>query len=327
MDQLTPQSNVKATPRDVFLHLLSVGTLYVSAVSLIALLFQYVNHFIPDPLAFDYGVSNALRTAIATLLIVFPTYLITAWYFHKESANEPLRREIKIRKWLVYLTLFVSAITVIIDLVTLVYRFLGGELSPRFGLKVLAVLVVAAGVFWYYLWDLKRQAGALNMQNKTILRAAIAAVAAVIVGGFFLVGSPQNQRMARFDQQRVNDLSTLQNEIITYWQQKDRVPANLDELVNDISGFRAPTDPETKAPYAYAVKSGLAFELCANFTTLSREDARYAQPARSPFDPYAQNWEHGIGETCFARTIDPELYRDRGNGLKPLPIVAPSPVD
>lgn len=325
MDQPTSPQNVRAAPRDVFLHLLSVVTLYVSAISLIALLFQYVNHFIPDPLEFEYGFSNSLRTAIATLIIVFPTYIITAWYFHKEGMGNPERREIKIRKWLVYLTLFVSAVTVIIDLVTLVYRFLGGELSPRFGLKVLAVLVVAAGVFWYYLWDLKRPTGALNTQNKNILRAAVVAITAIIVGGFFLVGSPQNQRMLRFDQQRVNDLSMVQQEVINYWQQKDRLPANLDELTNDISGFRAPMDPETKEPYGYTVKGSLAFELCADFITDSKAESGTTQPARSPFDPYQQNWEHGIGQTCFSRTIDPELYRDKDAVYPVKPV--PAPVD
>lgn len=320
-----PTTTPKATPRDVFLHLLSVATLYVSAISLIALFFQYVNHFIPDPLTFEYGYSDALRRSIATIIIVFPTYVVTAWYFHKESASNPERRDLKIRKWLVYLTLFISAITVIIDLVTLVYKFLGGELSPRFVLKVVAVLIVAAGVFWYYLWDLKRQTGVLSNTVKNILRTVIVLVGAVIIGGFFLVGSPTSQRMVRFDQQRVNDLSTMQNEIITFWQQKDRLPADLSELSNDISGFRAPMDPETKMPYVYAIKSSLTFELCADFKT-ANADARYAQPTRSPFDPYQQNWEHGVGESCFSRTIDPELYRDRGNSLKPLP-VSPSFVD
>ncbi len=319
----TTSSTPKATPRDVFLHLLSVGTLYVSAVSLIALLFQYVNHFIPDPLAFEYEASNALRTSIATLIIVFPAYIATAWFFNKEGTVQPERRDIKIRKWLIYLTLFVSAVTVIIDLVTLVYRFLGGELSPRFGLKVLAVLVVAAGVFWYYLWDLKREAGPLGVRNISILRGAIAVVAGFVIGGFFLVGSPQNQRMVRFDQQRVNDLGILQQEVINYWIQKEALPASLEVLTNDITGFRAPKDPETSAPYAYAVKSSLTFELCADFKTEGDKDARYQEYARSPFDPYQQNWAHGYGATCFSRTIDPELYRNPDiNMVKPIPAPA-----
>lgn len=324
MDNLTSQ--LKAAPRDVFLHLLSVGTLYVSAVSLIALLFQYVNRFLPDPLSYEYGIGDALRRSIATIIIVFPVYVLTAWYFHKEEASQPERREIKIRKWLVHLTLFVSAITVIVDLVTLVYKFLGGELSPRFALKVLAVLVVAAGVFWYYLWDLKRPAGAVAVQTKNILRAIVAVIAGVIIGGFFLVGSPQNQRLVRFDQQRIQDLQIIQQEAINYWQQKEKLPASLDELNNDITGFRAPKDPETKGAYEYTAISGLTFELCADFKTSSKDNQRMTESMRPYGDPYQQNWDHGQGRTCFSRTIDPELYKDKDMGfpVKPAPIEAPA---
>jgi heme/copper-type cytochrome/quinol oxidase subunit 2 len=297
----------------------------VSAVSLIAILFQYVNYFIKDPLEYGDDIQGVLRRSIATIIIVFPVYVLTAWFFHKEEVSHPDRREIKIRKWLVYLTLFISAITVIVDLVTLVYKFLGGELSPRFGLKVLAVLVVAAGVFWYYLWDLRRPTGALSLQKKTALRGIAAVIAGIIIGGFFLIGSPASQRLVRFDQQRITDLQYIQQEVINNWQQKEVLPADLAALTDSISGFSAPLDPETKEQYGYTVKSSLTFELCANFITDSKA-VNSTQPYRSPYDPYQQNWEHGIGETCFSRTIDPELYRNRDNGVKPLPAPVVAPV-
>jgi uncharacterized membrane protein (DUF106 family) len=59
-----------------------------------------------------------------------------------------------VRRWLTYLTLFVSAGVLIADLVTMVYNVLGGELTTRFVLKVLVVGAIAGGVFWYYLTDL-----------------------------------------------------------------------------------------------------------------------------------------------------------------------------
>lgn len=314
-------TKAKATPRDVFLQLLGVGLLYVSAIALIALLFQYVNYLVPDPLSPEYyGISGALRGSLSTIVIVFPVYVLLARYFQKESLNDPSRREIKIRKWLVYLTLFISAITVIIDLVMLVNRYLGGELSARFGLQVCAVLLVAGGVFWYYLWDLKRPSGALAPRAAFILRAKVAAIAAVIVGGFFLAGSPANQRLVRFDQQRINDLQMIQQEVINYWQRKDALPATLDDLSNDINGYRPSKDPETQASYEYAVKSSLTFELCADFKTSSEKNQRISEPMRPYGDPYQQNWDHAQGRVCFTRTIDPELYRPiDGSVVKPIP--------
>lgn len=43
------------------------------------------------------------------------------------------------------------------DVTALVYNALGGELSTRFGLKVLTVGTIAGGVFWYYLHDIQTE--------------------------------------------------------------------------------------------------------------------------------------------------------------------------
>jgi hypothetical protein len=71
--------------------------------------------------------------------------------------RDPSKRASKVRKWLTYMTLFVAAGVIIGDLTTLVYNFVGGELSLRFGLKVVTVTVIAGGVFGYYLWDLRQE--------------------------------------------------------------------------------------------------------------------------------------------------------------------------
>src|SRR5438132_4874360 len=43
-------------------------------------------------------------------------------------------------KWLIYLTLFVAALIIIGDLVSLIYNFLGGDVTIKFVLKALSVL-------------------------------------------------------------------------------------------------------------------------------------------------------------------------------------------
>jgi membrane protein YqaA with SNARE-associated domain len=45
--------------------------------------------------------------------------------------------------------------TLIGDVITLIYNFLGGELSARFVLKILTVAVIAGGVVAYYLADIR----------------------------------------------------------------------------------------------------------------------------------------------------------------------------
>lgn len=148
-------------PKDVFLHLLAIITLYASAGSFVALIFQYINVLIPDSLDRSgyHGLLSsysAIRWVIASLVIIFPVYVITTWFLNKAYFSAPAKRNLRIRKWLVYFTLFAAALIIIGDLVTLIFNLLGGELTARFLLKVVTVFFVAGSVFHYYFWDLRR---------------------------------------------------------------------------------------------------------------------------------------------------------------------------
>lgn len=315
-------TNIKSSPKDVFLHLLSIGTLYYVAVQFITLIWQYINIYFPDPLEPEYFTNYAglIRFAMASLLIVYPVHCYVMWLLYGDYAAHPEHRELRIRKWLVHFTLFVAAIVMTGDLVTLVYNFLGGELTARFVLKVLTVLVVAGMIFIFYLRDLKNKWALKGI--RALVLAVIVAMLVAIVGGFFTAGSPFKARLYRFDEQRVNDLQMLQGQIINYWQSKGKLPSTLADLEDSISGFRVPVDPMTQSAYEYHVMIGqerpgdtLKFELCANFSlpfgsqTVSRMgkfvpmDGPYG-----PYGPYGANWEHDAGRVCFTRDIDPELY-------------------
>ncbi len=147
----------KSTPKDVFYNLLSIVTLYMSAISFITLMFQLIGLWFPDPLSYSYGVAESIRWSAAILIVAFPVHMLMMWLISKEITANPERREIKIRKWLGYLTLFIAAITAIVDVATLVYNLLGGEFTIRFILKVLVVLVVAAVIFFYNLKELRNK--------------------------------------------------------------------------------------------------------------------------------------------------------------------------
>jgi hypothetical protein len=150
----------KAEPKDFFLHLLAIVALYTAAGSFTALIFQYINLAFPDQLQGDYyyraGAMNTIRFSISSLIIFFPVYLFTTRFLNRNYEARPEKRGLKIRKWLVYFTLFVAALVIIGDLVALINSFLGGELTARFLLKVVVVLFVAGSVFTYYFWDLKK---------------------------------------------------------------------------------------------------------------------------------------------------------------------------
>lgn len=306
----------KTTAKDFFLYLASFAALYASAISLVSLLFTIINRAFPDSLNnyyFGYDPYSAgMRMAIATLIIIFPVYLFLASYLNRYLRANPDRKDIPVRKWLTYLTIFITSITLVTDLIVLVNTFLGGEITSRFALKVLAVLLVAGSVLWYYLYDLKKSF-APEMPNRAKLLVSIASVAVIasLVGGFVFVGSPMSARAKRFDERRVGDLQSIQSYLIySYWQQKASLPDSLDDLKDPISGFMVPVDPETGADYEYAQTDDLSFRLCATFS-LSSQSADRGLETSSPLYPGMsgnENWKHGAGRQCFDRTVDPELY-------------------
>lgn len=150
----------KSGPKDVFLHLLAIITLYSSAGAFITLIFQYINIFFPDALEYSiYAVGSSystIRFAISSLVVIFPIYILSSWYLNKSYSENPEKRGLRIRKWLLYFTLFAAALIIMGDLVVLINRLLEGELTLRFLLKVLTMAFVAGSVFGYYFHDLKK---------------------------------------------------------------------------------------------------------------------------------------------------------------------------
>lgn len=295
------------TPRDVFMYLLMIGTLYTSIISFLTLLFQYINIGLPDPLGGSItSALEALRAASATLVVVFPVFVFISYLLERENNLAPERREIRIRKWFIYFTLFAAAVTIIVQLARLVYAFYSGDLSAQFGLKILAVLTVAAGVFGYYFWDLMKRSGASKAPRAaTIIASGVIGIS--LISGVFVAGTPQTQRALRFDEQRVNDLAAIQSQVMFHWNQKGKLPASLDVLKDDISGFRTPQDPGSGAAYEYTAINPTTFELCATFSHPSRNDMGVTRPEY--LYPYNDTWAHEAGRACFRRTIDPELYK------------------
>lgn len=308
---------IKTEPKDVFFHLLAIIALYASAAAFLVMLFQYINVLIPDLLTRGYyqlqSYYSSIRWSISSLIVIFPVYVWTVYYLNKIYSREPEKKNLRIRKWLLNFTVFAAALIIIGDLVTLIYNFLGGDITARFVLKIAAVFFVAASVFFYYFLELRSWAKISGLVKKIFIYAIIAIVALAVVAGFFIVGSPQQERLRRFDDQRVSDLQIIQGQIIYYWQNKEKLPAILNDLKDPISGFNPGKDPQTGADYVYEVKDKLEFSLCANFNLPSLEGGKPSieLPTYPPqYYPHGDsNWDHAAGYVCFERTIDPELYR------------------
>src|SRR3989344_9006533 len=302
-------------PRDVFLHIFAMVTMYWSAISFITLCWQYVNYFFPDVLTYYgyMGFAGPIRFAVSSLVILFPLFVLSSWFLNKIYAKEAQVRESKVRKWLIYLTLFITSLVIVGDLIFVINTFLGGEIKARFILKALSVLVVTLVIFGYYLDDVRRNTPSKLAKYFAGISGTVILI--TVIGAFFIVGSPANARLVQFDQQRLNDLQNIQWQVVNYWQRKEELPKSLNDLNDSISGYSVPQDPKTNQPYEYSIKNStaLTFELCAVFNLESMQskgvkDVRSMPvPANYP-NEISQNWRHSAGKACFERTIDKQLY-------------------
>ena len=126
--------------------------LYASAVSLLNLLFEIINASFPDALNFSYDrFSSECAGLSLRFWIVFPIYIFLSWFINKDLADNPLKKNLGIRKWLTYLTLFVARRYHHHRFDNAHKYFLGGEITARFAFKILAVLIVAGGSSFYLL--------------------------------------------------------------------------------------------------------------------------------------------------------------------------------
>lgn len=300
-----PRPKPYLSAKEAFVYLVLFTTLYTCAFSLITLLFQFIHHAFPDPAASYYTVERSLRTvrwSTSALLIAFPVFLWLSRLTHRAIRRDPEKRLSRIRKWLTYLTLFAAAAALLVDLITLVFTFLDGELTARFLLKVLAVAGVAGGIFGYYLWDLSldddEEPG--SSRSRLVTRGVSATVALVVaasvVGGLALAGSPRESRLARLDDRREWDLQSIAAAIDAYWSQQGQLPEGIEGLTQQrISGARSVRDPENGELYEYRITGERTYELCADFA-LEDAEPDVVFPARVRTTSF---WSHGPGRTCY----------------------------
>jgi len=290
--------------RDAFFHLLTFTTLYAMVISSIILAFQFIERTFVDP-AFKsvYEVSantSTIRWSLAVILVFYPLFAFLARTLHRECVRHPEKLQSGVRRWLTYLTLFVTACTISGDLITLLFYLLQGELTIRFLLKVFAVLFLSGLPFMYYFAVIRfdpKSYGESRIHRVFFWMTSVIIFVAV-VWGIATAGSPLYGRKERLDETRVNDLRLIREEIMNYVYGPERwngqkivvlpkpLPASLEVVANNAAYQKlALGDPETLQPYEY-VQRGTTFDLCATFGL--------------PRDlNYDITWNHPVGQHCF----------------------------
>lgn len=141
--------------RNVFFLLLNFITLYLSAVALIMLTWGLGDSWFADPLASSSSSGTGLvRAGISMVVVAFPAFLFFSGRVRPLLETQD-QRSIFLRS-LIYLTLLIIALTAIGDVITVIYLLLGGELTGRFAVRGLGILLTVGLVYAYYLGDLRQ---------------------------------------------------------------------------------------------------------------------------------------------------------------------------
>lgn len=285
------------------LQLGSLISLYISIVALIQILFGFITVQFPDPLnPWELmSASGSMRWGIALLVVFFPTYLALT-----RAINVSRRagtQYLPFTKWLIYLSLVIGGAVLLGDLVSIIFNFLNGELTTRFLLKALSVLVVVGSAFVYYVYDARNYWQTHEAKSKQYAYGAIALVLASIVLAYSNIESPAQVRERTADAKQINDLSLIQSYVMNHVVINNALPASLDELQLRES---IPDAPAGRDPYTYERVSPTTFELCAEFAHPSDVNEYFPTPY---FDKGMQirnpdNWTHEAGDWCFTRVVD-----------------------
>ena len=308
----------KITAKDFFLWAGAIVTFYWSVIAFILLIFDYINYTFPNPLA--YYPANPYQSGIsyemASIIVLFPVYMLLISLIRNGEVRDPSRREIWLRRWALVLTLFVAGAAIAVDVIMLLTTFLNGEeMTSAFLLKTLTVFLVAVGVFMHFIADLRGYWAVFPARRNAVGAAVAIITVVVIVSGFFIVGTPWQARLARFDAQKVSDLQNIQSQVVYYWQAKQKLPSTITDINNSLNFGPVPVDPQSGEQYVYLPGEGMSFKLCASFNAESRgsQNAYYESRAMMPIPAGGKgmmqdNWQHGMGQICFERTIDPAFY-------------------
>jgi hypothetical protein len=292
--EIPSRRSVGTAAKDAFFYLLVFATLATWTIGLGSLSFTLIDHWLADALfspGFYPGMETyAVASALASILVAFPIYLLVSRTILREERNHPEKLDSPVRKWLTYMALVIAAGVFMIDLITALTTVLRGEITSRFLAKTFVVLVISGGVFFYYFVGVRKSgkaqaSGGLNRNTGMAILSTIVIVV-MVISGFWFLGSPNTQRMLRADIKRIQDLFQLSGQINGHWSTNGhKLPEHLDELPNVASA-----DPVSRVAYEYRSKEGSQYELCATFST----EGQLHNGAMS-----RTKWSHPAGRYCF----------------------------
>lgn len=304
-----PPPAPKSSGREIFFYLLQFFTLGTAAVSMGAVVFALINEKFSDEVSMIYYPSTSSVTgALSSFVVALPIFIAVTWKLVADSKAIRVSVNSGIRRVLTYLALFIASATIIGDIISLVYRFLAGEVDSKFILKVVTILLIGGWVIFYFYITVKRDEKGENYPanwHKIHGLAVVIVSLIVAISGFMLSGTPQERQRLVRDQERLMELQNIYYQVQTYYDKENKLPENLAALAGGYVS-QEPLDPLANVPYSYIVGEGLNYQLCATFET--DDKAANQDKTRPYYEPMSDvNWSHPVGNYCFDLKVIPRL--------------------
>lgn len=305
------------TARNFALQLGSLIALYSALSAIIMVVFGAITLLFPDQQSFSYEYQSAqssLRFGIALMIVFFPTYIVLTRIVNRIRRNEHGTYLI-LTKWLVYLSLLVGGVILLGDVVTTVLAYLNGEITLRFILKALTLLIVIGAAFFYYIKDAQSYWLTYEKQSKQYAFAACLLAMSVLVLGFWQSDTPTEIRDLAADEIQTQNLQDMQYRIENHYRITKILPQTIAELYTGVEVPKAPTKRES---YTFTIIDSDTYQLCATYVFSSdrangnSNTTTVTKPVINQYD----NWDHAAGKTCFERTI----VKDPMDSPKALPM-------
>jgi hypothetical protein len=291
--------NNKNNAKYAFYYLLSLVALVFTALSVGMVVFSIINKTIADAIInYSGSYDSQLKFAISALFIAAPIFYVISRLINQGLRRGELDKDSGIRRWLTYFILLVSFLIILGVFIGVINNFLSGELTTRFILKALTVLIISGAVFSYYLYDVKRDAAAAK--DKVVLiftGVSVVLVLAAFIAAWFFVESPATARARLLDQALVSNIYSLESAVNNFYVKTQALPDNLTAVA--ASGVyldsRLLNDPDSQEPIAYHKLGDRTFEFCATFRLDSAMNGDRNYPVVYPGD----NKNHRAGYQCL----------------------------
>lgn len=284
----------------VFYYLLSFLSLAFIAISIGLILFGVIDIKVFDIIThYQNSYDQQFKFAISALIIASPVFYLVSRLIANGLRENKLEKSSALRKWLIYLILFISSVVILGVLIGVINSFLSGELSTKFILKALSVFTISGFIFSFYLYNLqKNDFNKFKAWDKVFLYLSIILIIVPFISVWFFIDSPHEARNKRLDNINLEHIDRLENAINIYYQDKQALPQSLDELAtfsgsDVISQGLLNFNDDRKIEYH---KLGdKEFELCSSFISNNMND-------KNPnYRPYVHR--HKVGWNCFSEKV------------------------